>query len=202
VYYFTYVWRTVYVSNVIAMLFLLCIKTWFTTVASNVLHHHLWQRSNGHFRSWTVAHFHRSRGVCQCFDRHQKCFGEVSLHFQLEMDTLGVVSVSTDKNLKDWGRANVGAITSKTLCGHILILTFLLGLVWEAHCWRMFEHFRYTLYKYSTLYSVPCSEICKVCYIVRNIHGMLHVFIRSLVVVLFLSRWGDFHDHQTRSTMQ
>ena len=121
VHYFPYVRRTVHVPNVTAMLFLLCIKTWFTTVASNVLHHHLWQCSNGHVRSWTVAHFYRSRGGCQWFDRHQKCVGEVSLHFQLEMDTLGVVSVSTDKNLKDWGRANVGAITSKTLCGHILV---------------------------------------------------------------------------------
>ena len=177
------------------MLFVQCIKTRFTSVAQNVhhhQHHHLHLCSSGHVWSWSVAPFHRSRGRCHWFGRHQKCVFEVYIHLQLELNTLGIVSVSTDKNLKDWGRANVWATTSKTVCGRILILTSLLGLVWEAHCWRMLKHFRYTLYKYSTLYSVPCSEICKLYYIERNTRGTLHVFIHSVVVVLVLSRWGDF----------
>ena len=43
----------------------------------------------------TVAHFLWSPSGCECFDRHQKCVGEVSLHFQLELNTIRFSSVST-----------------------------------------------------------------------------------------------------------
>jgi hypothetical protein len=34
--------------------------------------------------------------------------GEASVYFQLELNTLGVLSVPTGKNLKDWGQARAG----------------------------------------------------------------------------------------------
>jgi hypothetical protein len=40
-------------------------------------------------------------GGCEWFDRHKKHIGEVYLHFQLELNALGVLSVLIDKNLKD-----------------------------------------------------------------------------------------------------
>ena len=52
-------------------------------------------------------------GGCEWFDGHQKCVGEVSLHFQLELNTLGSLSVHADKNLKGYGLANVGAVPLK-----------------------------------------------------------------------------------------
>jgi hypothetical protein len=36
---------------------------------------------SGFVWSWTVASLQRSRRDCEWFDRHKKCFGEVSLHF-------------------------------------------------------------------------------------------------------------------------
>ena len=49
-------------------------------------------------------------GSCEWFDRHQKCVGEVPLHFELQLNTLGVFICPTVKNLKDSGQANVGPV--------------------------------------------------------------------------------------------
>jgi hypothetical protein len=37
----------------------------------------------------------------QMFCQASKCVGEVSFHFQLELNTLGVLSIPKDKNIKD-----------------------------------------------------------------------------------------------------
>ena len=50
---------------------------------------HLNQCTRGHVRTWTVAPFQRSRGGRAWFDRHQKCVGKMSLHFQLQLVTGG-----------------------------------------------------------------------------------------------------------------
>jgi hypothetical protein len=128
-----------------------------------------------------------------------KCVGEVSVHFHLELDTLGVVNVSTDKNLKDWGRANVGATTSKILCEHIL--AFVLGLVWEAHCWRMFNHFRYTLCKYSTLFSPLLRNMLNMLYWEKYTQNVTRVYSFSCRCLVSL-HMRPFPEHQTRNTMQ
>jgi len=47
-----------------------------------------------------VANFPSSRAGCKWFDRHQKCLGEVSLHFEFGLNVVGTLSVPTDKNLK------------------------------------------------------------------------------------------------------
>jgi hypothetical protein len=39
-----------------------------------------------------------------------KCIGEVTVHFRLELNTLGVLDVPTDEKLMDWGRANMWAV--------------------------------------------------------------------------------------------
>jgi hypothetical protein len=56
----------------------------------NVLH--LILCTNGHVRSWTVTPYQRSRVDYELFDRNQKCVGEVTLRFQLELNTQGVLS--------------------------------------------------------------------------------------------------------------
>ena len=82
------------------------IKSQFTTNAQSILQ--LNQCTHGHAWSWTVAPFQRSLGGCEWFHRHQKCVGDESLHFQLEMNTLGFSNLPTYKNLKNWVRTNLG----------------------------------------------------------------------------------------------
>jgi len=50
--------------------------------------------------SLIVTPCERSRGGCEWFYTHQKCVVEVTLHFQFELNSLEVVSVGTDKNVK------------------------------------------------------------------------------------------------------
>jgi len=52
----------------------------------------------------------------QIFRQYQICFGEVSLHFQIDVNTLGILSVPGDKNLKDCAPWNVGAVTRMPKC--------------------------------------------------------------------------------------
>jgi hypothetical protein len=55
-------------------------------------------------------------GGCEWFDRQTKCVGEVSLHFQLETDTLQFLSVPTDKRVKVLRLGESGSCTSKSKC--------------------------------------------------------------------------------------
>jgi hypothetical protein len=114
-YYFTQNWKNtfmVHVRSLITFEFLLFIKSQFITNAPNILH--LNQCTHGHFWSWTVAPFQRSRDGCEWCDRHKKCVGEVSLlHFQLELNTEWFLSVRTFENQKDWGRHVVGLYFEK-----------------------------------------------------------------------------------------
>ena len=53
-------------------------------------------------------------GQLRMVRQYQICFGEVSpLHFQIDLNTLEVLNVPADKNLKDCGPWNVGAVTRK-----------------------------------------------------------------------------------------
>jgi hypothetical protein len=97
----------------------------------------LYQRTQGHVFSRTVAPFLRSRLGFEWSERHQICVGEVSVHFHLELNTLGFSSVPTVKNLKDWSRANAEAILwTLSLWGHTSIWNFVLTLMWEACSWN------------------------------------------------------------------
>jgi hypothetical protein len=44
----------------------------------------------------------------QKVDRHQECTDEVSLHFKIDVNKLGFLTIPTDKNLKDWSPHVVG----------------------------------------------------------------------------------------------
>ena len=114
------------------------IKSQFTINAQNVLH--LNPCTHGHVWSWTVAPFQRSRGSCEWFDRHQNCAGEVSLHFKLKLNTLGVlVSPRIKVYRRKWG------MYLEKVCRHIMIWTFSLVLLWEIHFWSLSKHFGCTL---------------------------------------------------------
>lgn len=90
------------------------------------------QRTHGHVWAWTIAHFQRSQDGYERFDRHYTCVGEVSLDFQLELNTLGISSFLTNINLKDWGRENVEAIPRKlNVCGHIGVLIETFACFWR-----------------------------------------------------------------------
>jgi hypothetical protein len=95
---------TIHVPNLITIGFLLFIKSQFTINAQNVLH--LNQLRPGHTWSWTTVPFQWSpgEGGSKRFGRHKKCVGEVSLHFQLELNAVEVLSVHTDNILKEWGQ--------------------------------------------------------------------------------------------------
>ena len=97
----------------------------------------LYQCTQGHVFSRTVAPFLRSRRYFEWSDRHQICVGEVSFHFQLELNKLGFSNVPTVKIPKDWIRTNAEAIPwTLSVFGHILIWNFLLASTWETRSWN------------------------------------------------------------------
>lgn len=117
-------------------------KSQLTTYVQYVLHlnqctHRLvWLRG--------VAPCKMSRGHCEWFDRHQKCFCEEYLHFQLWLNTLWFRGVHTDKYLKDWSRTNVSAVRRKpSVCGNT---NFFPCFGVRNYTWNMPKYFRYTLY--------------------------------------------------------
>ena len=115
--YFTYIWYstfTVHVPTLITIELLLIVKSKFT---ANVLH--LNQCTYEQFQSWTVAHFQRSRGGCEWFDRHQERVGVVSVHFQLRVIALDIWRFPTHTNLQDWVWTNVGAVYRKNVFADI-----------------------------------------------------------------------------------
>ena len=116
-----------HVPNWISVEFTLYIKSQFTTDAQNVSH--LNQCTHGHVWSCTVALLQKAGGGGEWFDTHEKCVGEVSLHFQLELNTLEVLNVVRDKNTKHWGQANVVAVPRKLLVRwHVLMWTLIVLL--------------------------------------------------------------------------
>jgi len=71
--------------------------------------------------------------------------------FILELNTLGLLNVPTDKNLNDSG-SNVFRLylEYKVFASvYILIWIFLLDLVWGTHSWSLFKYFRCILRKYA-----------------------------------------------------
>jgi len=50
--------------------------------------------------TWTVTNLEKSQNGCKRFDKHQQCTGEVPLHFQFVLNTVGVMDGITDKNVK------------------------------------------------------------------------------------------------------
>jgi peptidoglycan/xylan/chitin deacetylase (PgdA/CDA1 family) len=72
---------------------------------------HTWTHLNMNFPtlSKVPGHLRRVR-------QYQIRFGGMSLHYRIDLDTLGVLSVPGDKNLKDCGPWNVGALTRQPKC--------------------------------------------------------------------------------------
>ena len=60
---------------------------------------------------------------------HPTCVGEVTLHFQLDVNTLGSVSFPTDSNLKARSRTNARAVPRKPF-SHLHILIWIFSLFW------------------------------------------------------------------------
>jgi len=56
---------------------------------------------------------------------HSICVGEVSVHFQLKVKTLGFLSVPTDKNLKDCGQHTVQLCLEHSWWAYINMNSFL-----------------------------------------------------------------------------
>jgi hypothetical protein len=125
-------------NNIESLLF---IKWNFTTNAHNVLS--LNHCAHWHVLSQTVLPCHRSQGGWEWRDSRKNCVGEMSLHFQSELKTLGFLSFPTDKNLKDWGPANMRAVPRK-----ISADIYWYGLVscfGGLKPWRFCKHFKYIL---------------------------------------------------------
>jgi hypothetical protein len=69
--------------------------------------------THAHIHSRTVAPFRKFQGLCEWFEGHKKCVGEVCLYYQLDLNTLGILRAPTNKNTKSWCRTNVGALFRK-----------------------------------------------------------------------------------------
>lgn len=73
-----------------------------------------------------------------------KCVAEVSLHFQVQLQTFYFFSIPKDKNLKDWVPHSVG-LNLDNFLKHTLIRKFFLLFAWGIHFRNMSNLFRYTL---------------------------------------------------------
>ena len=101
--YSTYNWHNAFKCTVPllrAVEFSLFIKPQFTTKAQNVLH--VYQCTHAHVSLWTLVSSQRTWGCCEWFDKQNKYVGSVPLHFKIEMNTVGILSVPTGKNIKHW----------------------------------------------------------------------------------------------------
>jgi hypothetical protein len=89
----------------------------------------------------------------------------VSAYFQLELNTVGVLSVPTHTNLTDWGPRTLTSLPQKLFADVRIYMKLYPCFVWGIQWWILYKHFRYTLYMekpYPTCYyqySFPCN--CK-----------------------------------------
>jgi len=79
--------------------------------------------------SWTyiIADCHtlsKVPGQVKLFGKHRDGVSALSLRCKLGMNTLGVLSVPTDKNIKNWGWANVGLYLANSSQSYIDINFF------------------------------------------------------------------------------
>jgi hypothetical protein len=87
----------------------------------------------------------------------QKCVGEVCLHFLLQLNSLGALSVPTHKNtsIKNWGPENVGAVPRKLRNWYEY---FVLVFVWGTQTWNLSQYFRSNLYTQQQVLSIPVAH--------------------------------------------
>jgi hypothetical protein len=88
----------IHAPNTVTVQLLPFIKTQFTTDDQHIVH--LNQYTHGHVSPLNFAHFQRSRGGATRFDTYIHSAGEVSLDVHLELNTLVLLSVSTDTDLQ------------------------------------------------------------------------------------------------------
>jgi hypothetical protein len=76
--------------------------------------------------------------------------GEMSVHLQLELDTLEVLSVLPDTHVKELRSTLVGLYLEKCLRTYIDVNYFpwFFFFLWETHYLSSLKHFRYTLYNH------------------------------------------------------
>ena len=77
--------------------FLLFITSHFTTNAQIITH--LNQYTHEQKLSWSVSRSLRSRGVANGLKVIKKCAGDVSVRFQLELNTLGFLGTAARKEI-------------------------------------------------------------------------------------------------------
>ena len=114
--------------NWITLVLLLFFKSKFTTDTQIDLY--LNHCTHGHIWSWTFAPFQASQGGCELFERYPECVGEVSLHCQLDLNTMGILNFSTHINLKNCSRVNAENKDLADIHRHEI---FFLVLVWGTH---------------------------------------------------------------------
>jgi hypothetical protein len=71
----------------------------------------------------------------------------------------GGVICHTDKYLEDWGRADVGGCTSKTVCGRVLIWTFFFFLYVGNSYLKIFKIIKYIMNIYVYLQITFCARM-------------------------------------------
>jgi hypothetical protein len=119
--------------------FLLFIKSQFTTDVKHVLH------LNTAFVIMDCRTILKAASGCEYFNRHKKCVGKMSLHFESGLNTLGFWSVPRNKTLKDLGQYVVGLYLGNCLRTYIDMDFCPCFAVGNSFC-SLSVHFRYTVY--------------------------------------------------------
>jgi hypothetical protein len=143
---------TIYLPNLITVVFLSFIESQLTTDAQNVLHMN--QCTHEHVLKWNVPGLMR-----MVWEASNMSWWNV--HFELELNALRILSVP---RIKIWGTEVGrtegvwgGGSTSKTVSGHTLIWTFLLVSMWGNHSWSLPKHFRHILYSSTQVSLLPTA---------------------------------------------
>jgi hypothetical protein len=113
---------------------------------------------HAHVWSPTFTPFQMSRGGCEWFGRHKQCV-EVFLHFKLQLNALGILSVSTE-NSKGLRWIKLLGSNPKIKCLHtyadIKLFVCFGGGVGGNSLLKFVQDFRYTLYN---VWAKRCSLI-------------------------------------------
>jgi hypothetical protein len=118
-------------------------------------------------RSWTVAHFQKSRGVCEVVWQAQNALVNC-LSFPTAVEHTSFLSVPTGTILVGWGRSNVWTVPRNLIISeHIVVWTVLLVLVGGTHYWILSQHtFCMCIYTYIYIHT----------YI---IHTYIHAYVHT-----------------------
>ena len=96
----------------------------------------------------------------ECLDKNYKCVNLMSLYFKCKLNALEVLSVPTDKILKDCVNRLLVCVSKTVVLWHTSAWVFILVLVWGSGFWNLSMQFRNMLYIFCVIKTLA-YDCCK-----------------------------------------